>query len=94
MSNNSFEILGLHPKASADMVRDQYRRLSLVHHPDRGGDPEMFNTLHKAYKDALAIAQQPRICTACRGTGRATQSIGFNTVYINCRFCSGLGRET
>lgn len=91
--SNAFEVLDLPPNSSLDAVKDKYRRLSMIHHPDRGGDAETFSRLNKAYKEAVIIAQEPRSCAACKGTGKAKQSFGFNTVTIICRFCSGSGQE-
>lgn len=91
--SNAFEVLGLPPSASLDAVKDKYRRLSMIHHPDRGGDAETFSRLNKAYKEAIVIAQEPRQCAACSGSGKTIQSFGFNTVTINCRFCAGSGQE-
>lgn len=31
-------------------VRKAYRRLSMVHHPDRGGDSQKFQLVAKAYE--------------------------------------------
>jgi len=49
------EILEVTPGASLDVIRKQYRRLSLVHHPDRkGGDATKFRQLTQAYESLLA----------------------------------------
>lgn len=49
------EALNLGDILSAKRVRDAYRRLSKVLHPDAGGTPEAFVHLNKAYKEALQI---------------------------------------
>lgn len=47
--------LGLRPGASADEVRAQFRKLSPDRHPDiTGGDPEPFQRLERARREALA----------------------------------------
>ena len=45
-------LLGLNPDnhPSADDIRRAYRRLALRHHPDRGGDPDMFGAVADAYR--------------------------------------------
>ncbi len=41
--------LNLLSKSSMDDLKREYRELSLRHHPDRGGDPEEFARINKAY---------------------------------------------
>lgn len=41
-------------RPSADLVSRTYRRLSLLHHPDRGGDPTMFIEIKRA-RDVLSL---------------------------------------
>ncbi len=45
-----FVILGIDRDASDKEIRKQYRELSKVMHPDKGGDEEKFKELTKAYK--------------------------------------------
>jgi len=46
-----YDTLGVRPVASADEVRDAYRRLARRHHPDRGGrDPAAMAALNEAYR--------------------------------------------
>jgi hypothetical protein len=44
-----FFVLGVRPGASMDQVRSRYRELALVHHPDRGGDPNQMRRILRAY---------------------------------------------
>jgi curved DNA-binding protein CbpA len=43
-----YRVLGIPHGASWAVVQDAYRRLSLVHHPDRGGSPERFREIQRA----------------------------------------------
>lgn len=45
-----FEILGIPPTASKSDIRKAYHRLSILQHPDKGGDEKAFVKLTKAYK--------------------------------------------
>ena len=36
--------------ATTAQIRKQYRELSKLHHPDKGGDPEVFTKIAKAYE--------------------------------------------
>jgi DnaJ-class molecular chaperone len=47
---NHYESLGV-PKESTDSdIKKAYRKLSLQHHPDRGGDPTKFHEINNAYE--------------------------------------------
>ncbi|CAF0722947.1 unnamed protein product [Adineta ricciae] len=45
-----FAVLNIDREASTADIKRAYRDLSKKHHPDRGGDPEMFKEIAKAYK--------------------------------------------
>ena len=45
-----YEILGLDSGAELAVVKKAYRALSLLHHPDKGGDSKVFNKIVLAYK--------------------------------------------
>ena len=47
---NPYTILGIEPNASQEEIKKAYRKLSLKHHPDRGGDEENFKELSAAYE--------------------------------------------
>jgi curved DNA-binding protein CbpA len=48
---NLYEVLGLYAQGhvDADIIKAAYRRLSKQYHPDKGGDPAIFNAITKAY---------------------------------------------
>jgi hypothetical protein len=45
---DALSVLELSDPVSRDEIKRQYRRLSLRHHPDRGGDPDRFRAVHDA----------------------------------------------
>jgi DnaJ family protein A protein 2 len=45
-----YETLGVDKDASAKDIKKAYRKLSLVHHPDRGGDEHKFKEINAAYE--------------------------------------------
>lgn len=49
--NEDYEILGLTPTSSEDEVKAAYKRLCLIHHPDKvTGNPEKFIEISEAYQ--------------------------------------------
>jgi DnaJ-class molecular chaperone len=53
MKKTFYDILGLPENATAEEIKKAYRNLSLVHHPDKGGDEEEFNAILKAYETLI-----------------------------------------
>lgn len=47
---NYYHILGLSNIASMDKIKAAYRRLALVHHPDRGGSLNKMVEINAAYE--------------------------------------------
>ena len=44
-----YSVLGLNENASDEDIKKAYRKLSLKHHPDRGGTGEEFKKINEAY---------------------------------------------
>jgi molecular chaperone DnaJ len=44
-----YDILGVDSKASSEEIKKAYRKLSMQHHPDKGGDEEQFKKIAEAY---------------------------------------------
>lgn len=49
-ADNLYHILGLAPDATQSEIRKAYQRLSMQHHPDRGGDNAKFAAINNAYQ--------------------------------------------
>lgn len=45
-----FEILHIPTNANATVIKQAYRNLSKIHHPDKGGSPTIFHNVHLAYQ--------------------------------------------
>ena len=45
-----YETLGIEKTADEKEIKTAYRKLSLKHHPDRGGDADVFKTVNAAYE--------------------------------------------
>lgn len=46
----AYKIMNLSFDASPDDARKAFRRMALIHHPDKGGDPRIFNMVKESYK--------------------------------------------
>lgn len=46
-----YEVLELKPNATAEEVRKAYKKLVLKHHPDKGGNRDIFEKVKKAYEE-------------------------------------------
>jgi DnaJ family protein A protein 2 len=44
-----YKTLGVEKNASASDIKKAYRKLAVKHHPDKGGDPDTFKEISKAY---------------------------------------------
>jgi len=64
-----YKILGLQDFASLDEIKKEYRRLALIHHPDRGGNLERMKLINSAY-DILS-KRKTEYDTRLRGSGRS-----------------------
>ena len=42
---NYYDILGVAETATQDEIKKSYRKLAMEHHPDKGGDAEMFKKI-------------------------------------------------
>jgi len=51
-------ILGVEPGATKADIRNAFRALSKVHHPDAGGNVEDFKKLRQAYDDGMKAAKK------------------------------------
>jgi curved DNA-binding protein len=54
-----YKTLGVERTASADEIKQAYRKLAAQHHPDRGGNTAAFQTIQEAY-DTLGDAARRR----------------------------------
>lgn len=44
-----YKILGVEKNATGSEIKKAYRKLAVKHHPDKGGDPDTFKEISKAY---------------------------------------------
>lgn len=53
-----YEILGVKADATREDIRNAFRALSLVHHPDRGGNDEDFKRINEAFREGMGKAKK------------------------------------
>lgn len=89
--SSAFEKLGLAEDATAEEVKLRWRQLSMQHHPDRGGDKDIFYELNQAYEQAYRLASEPKQCATCKGSGKVVAVSGWSTITVWCMNCGGRG---
>jgi DnaJ-class molecular chaperone len=47
---NYYSILGVHQNSDSNTIKKAYYKLSMKHHPDKGGDAIVFNQINEAYE--------------------------------------------
>jgi len=51
MSNfNPYDVLGVSTDASSEEIKSKYKSLAQQHHPDKGGDEELFKKIKESYE--------------------------------------------
>lgn len=83
---NAFEILGIAPTSNTNAVRQAYRQLVKIHHPDVGGSAEKFKVILAAYQEAMRLACEKK-CSKCLGTRKLVIRRGVSSVEIRCPVC-------
>mmetsp|Transcript_17238 Transcript_17238/g.30225 ORF Transcript_17238/g.30225 Transcript_17238/m.30225 type:complete len:430 (+) Transcript_17238:38-1327(+) len=52
-----YELLGVDRQASSSEIKKAYHRMAMKHHPDKGGDPETFKDIQRAF-EVLSDSEQ------------------------------------
>lgn len=50
MGHKFYDILGISKDASKEDIKKAYKKMAIQHHPDKGGDPEKFKEVARAYE--------------------------------------------
>jgi len=60
MNASYYDLLGVSKNADENEIKKSYKKLCLQHHPDKGGKPEQFQKIQKAY-EVLSDSQKRSI---------------------------------
>jgi molecular chaperone DnaJ len=88
MPKDYYKVLGVEKNASAEDVKNAFRRLAMQHHPDRGGEAEKFKEINEAYQvlsDPAKRGQYDRFGSVPEGGGGFPGG-GFNGNGFNVNF--------
>jgi len=50
MGHKFYDILGISKDASKEEIKKAYKKMAIQHHPDKGGDPDKFKEVARAYE--------------------------------------------
>ena len=53
-----YKYFDISEQISLTELKKQYRKLCLLHHPDKGGDKEVFQEINLEYRQALELIKQ------------------------------------
>ncbi len=93
-----YNILNLKPNATREEIKKAYRQKALEHHPDKGGNPDMFRKINNAY-NILTNSDFKINLQKCDNSKHIIE-IPLNTVYFGdtkrfkihrqvlCNFCN------
>lgn len=76
----SSDVVGKDHQELSSVLKKQYRKLILVHHPDKGGNEERFKNLDKAYKELNAYIEPLKSGNPCVKINVDAESDGHLTV--------------
>ena len=94
MPRDPLDVLGLDAEsASPERIKERYRELSKVHHPDMsGGSADKMAELSDAVRAAL-VGAHTAVCDACAGSGKIAITRGTVTLRMTCPKCKGSRRK-
>lgn len=99
---NPWKILGTHRESSSEEIRNKYRELMKVNHPDAGGTQERSAEITEAYtvlttpkklKELLDTLKVWGVkCVTCKGKGYTFKQKGLTQkITTPCNTCGGAG---
>lgn len=76
-----YQILGIDRTATADVIKQAYRKLAMKHHPDRGGDATQFQLIQEAYAVLSDTARRQAYDNPTTAPQRGAGGFDFDTIF-------------
>jgi hypothetical protein len=73
-AKDPYRQLGVSPTDSAERIRERYRELARLVHPDRGGSQERMQQINEAYEKIVSMRERRR--QAALGSGISSPQLG------------------
>ena len=78
---NYYELLDVPKNATTDEIKKHYRKYALLHHPDKGGDPEKFKEIQTAYETLMDPIQRHQYDMDLSGTNYTFTQADYDMIY-------------
>ena len=78
---NYYELLDVPKNATTDEIKKHYRKYALLHHPDKGGDPEKFKEIQIAYETLMDPIQRHQYDMDLSGTNYTFTQADYDMIY-------------
>jgi len=88
MELDPYKVLEVPYDANLSVIRSHFKKLVLKHHPDRGGNPTIFNIIKNAYSYLYKykIAEQEQLKNEQRNFDKYTSQRNFQTEELDRKF--------
>ena len=73
-----YEVLGVNKNSTQDEIKKAYRKKSMEHHPDKGGDEEVFKEIAEAYDTLSDQEKKEKYDVFGHNAPKGNQGGGFN----------------
>ena len=78
---NYYELLDVPANATTDEIKKHYRKYALLHHPDKGGDPEKFKEIQTSYETLMDPIQRHQYDMDLSGTNYTFTQGDYDMIY-------------